>query len=161
VRRTSPLALIALGVVGAVLGFVVESLLVASGRPRFDPPLTLPFALVVIGVLIVLLAVPVRRSTRGDLDERRRRRIDPFYATRVVVLAKASALSGALLAGAGLGILSWLLTRSVVAGVGSTVMAVAAAAGAILLMVAGLVAEHLCTVPPDEHDDGSAAPAGG
>lgn len=151
-NRTRPGVLVLLGLIGAVAGFALDVALVATGRPRFDPPLTLPFALVLIGVLVVVLALPVWRSTRGPHD--RRRRVDPFYATRVVVLAKATALGGALLAGAGLGILGYLLTRSVTVAVGSTVMAVAAAVGAILLLTAGLVAEHLCTVPPDDDDSG-------
>ncbi|WBU37554.1 DUF3180 domain-containing protein [Homoserinibacter sp. YIM 151385] len=153
-KRTRPLALVSLGAIGVAVGFLLETLLVAGGRLRFEPPVTLPIALVLIGGLVVAAAVPVWRSTRGEPDERRRRRVDPFYATRVVVLAKASALGGALLTGAAVGILAWLLTRSVLAGVGSTVMAAAAAVGALLLLVAGLVAEHLCTVPPDDDEPG-------
>lgn len=178
-KRTSATALLALALIGALAGFALETTLVLTGRARFDPPYTLPFALVLMAALVIVLVLPVWRSTRdgrggrsgrggrGGRDDRRsrgprmaeagriaREPVDPFYATRVVVLAKASALTGALLAGAGVGILVWLLTRSVVAGLGSTVMAIVAAGGALVLMIAGLVAEHLCTVPPDDEDDG-------
>jgi len=171
VKRTSATALLALALIGALAGFALETTLVLTGRARFDPPFTLPFALVLMAALVIVLVLPVWRSTRdgrrGGRDDRgsrgprmaeagriAREPVDPFYATRVVVLAKASALTGALLAGAGAGILVWLLTRSVVAGLGSTVMAIVAAGGALVLMIAGLVAEHLCTVPPDDDDDG-------
>ncbi|MET0303879.1 MAG: DUF3180 domain-containing protein [Microbacteriaceae bacterium] len=173
-KRTSATALLALALIGALAGFALETTLVLTGRARFDPPFTLPFALVLMAALVIVLVLPVWRSTRdgrrggrGGRDDRgsrgprmaeagriAREPVDPFYATRVVVLAKASALTGALLAGAGAGILVWLLTRSVVAGLGSTVMAIVAAGGALVLMIAGLVAEHLCTVPPDDDDDG-------
>lgn len=181
-NRTRPTPLIALGLIGGILGFALETVLVMTGRPRFDPPLTLPFALVLISVLVVLLALPVWRSTRrpsgaasarsssssssggggGGGTPTMRPSVDPFYATRVVVLAKASAMGGALLAGAGLGILGWLLSRPVVAAGGSTTTAVVATAGAVILLVAGLVAEHLCTVPTDDdrdRGDGRAEPS--
>ena len=92
------------------------------------------------------MALPVRRVSRGVPDAR----IDPFYATRVVMLAKASSLGGALLTGAGIAVAAYLLSRSVLPGVGSVVLAFASAAGAAILLVAGLVAEHMCTIPPDD-----------
>ena len=146
--RTKPLTLLLLGALGVATLWFVETALAASGRPVVIPPLTLAVALVLIGVIIVVMAVPVRRVARGD----RTARVDPFYATRVVMLAKASALGGALLGGAGLGIVGYLLSRSVLPAVGSVTMAVAAAIGAILLLVAGLVAEHMCTIPPDDDE---------
>ncbi|MEQ1737780.1 MAG: DUF3180 family protein, partial [Rhodoglobus sp.] len=99
----------------------------------------------------------VRRVSRRVVGAR----VDPFYATRVVMLAKASALSGALLAGAGLGIAVYLLGRSV-PGVGSISLAFAGAAGAVLLLVGGLIAEHMCAIPPDDDDpfDGHPDPRG-
>ena len=98
--RTKPLHLFLLAALGAAALWFVETALAASGRPVLIPPFTLAVALVLIGVIIVLMAWPVRKVARGD----RTKRVDPFYATRVVVLAKASSLGGALLAGAGFGI---------------------------------------------------------
>ncbi len=146
--RTKPLHLIALAVLGGAALWFVETALVASGRPVLPLPFPLPFTLALIGVIIVVMAWPVRRVARGD----RTKRVDPFYATRVVMLAKASSLGGALLAGGGLGIASYLLSRSVLPAVGSVTMGIATAAGAILLLVAGLVAEHWCAIPPDDDD---------
>ena len=146
--RTKPLHLFALAVLGGAALWFVETALAASGRPVLIPPFTLAVALLLIGVIIVVMAWPVRRVARGD----RSKRVDPFYATRVVMLAKASSLGGALLAGGGLGIASYLLSRSVLPAVGSVTMGIATAAGAILLLVAGLVAEHWCAIPPDDDD---------
>jgi hypothetical protein len=149
VKRTTPVSLIVLGLVGAAAMFLLETALVAAGMPRWEPSLSLPIALVVIAALVVVLAVPVWRTTRGKTTER----VDPFYATRVVLLAKASALAGGLLAGAGIGLLAYLWFRPATIAGGSVLMALAAIGGSALLLAAGLVAEHLCTVPPDDRDD--------
>jgi hypothetical protein len=148
VTRTKPVTLLLLAALGGTTLWFVETALAASGRPVLIPPFTLAVALVLIGGIIVVMAWPVRRVARGD----RTRRVDPFYATRVVMLAKASSLSGALLAGGGLGIAGYLLSRSVLPAVGSVSMAIATAVGALLLLVGGLVAEHWCTIPPDDPD---------
>jgi hypothetical protein len=147
VKRTSPLNLVLTAAFGGFVAWFGEAALVTSGRPSFVPPVTLAVALVLIAVIIVAMAVPVNRVARGT-----RKYIDPFYATRVVVLAKASSVTGALLGGVGLGVAGFLLTRSVVPGVGSVGMAFAMSAGAIVLLAAGLVAEAMCAIPPEDDD---------
>lgn len=155
--RTRPLTLVLLAVFGATVLWFVQVALAAAGRPVILPPYTLGIALLLIGGIIVAMAWPVWRVSRRVPGAR----VDPFYATRVVILAKASSLGGALLAGGGIAIVTHLLTRSVVPGVGSIAMAVSAAVGAILLLVAGLVAEHWCTIPPDDDEHpGSPEPQG-
>lgn len=146
--RTKPLHLVLLVALGGGVTWFLETALAASGQAVLIPPFTLAVALLLIGVIIVVMALPVRRVSRGVPNAR----IDPFYATRVVMLAKASSLSGALLGGGGLGIVAYLLSRSVLPGVGSVTMAFAAAAGAISLLVAGLVAEQMCAIPPDDDE---------
>lgn len=173
--RTSPLSIVILALLGAGGGWLLEVALVATGRAVVTPPLTLGFALAAIGAILIALALPVRRAVRGrggnDAKGQGRSgslgqpqfglagpsrptggRIDPFYATRVVVLAKASSLSGALIAGAGASILVFLLSRSVIAAADSVALTVATIVGAIVLLVCGLVAEQLCTIPPDDDD---------
>lgn len=155
-KRTGPAPLLALAAAGVLAGYLFDLGLAASGRPVIVPPVTLPIALVLIGVIVIALAWPVRKAVRDD----RVARIDPFYATRVVVLAKASSLAGALLAGLGLGVTLYLLSRAVVPGVGSVLLAIAAAVGAILLMIAALIAEWMCVLPPaDDSAGGEIAPA--
>jgi hypothetical protein len=96
---------------------------------------------------VVALALPVRRASRAAV----RTPIDPFYATRVVLLAKASSFTGALLGGAAVGIVVELLARPVASG-GTLWGGVAMLVAAVVLLVAGLVAEWFCTVPPDDED---------
>jgi hypothetical protein len=148
-KRTSISTLVLLAVIGGVGGAFAETGLAAAGRPIILPPLTLAVALALIGGIVVWLAAPIRRLTRGKAKVP----IDPFYATRVLMLAKACALSGALITGLGVGITIYLLTRSVVPGVGSVGLAVSTVVGAGLLLAAGLIAEHMCTIPPGDDDD--------
>jgi hypothetical protein len=153
--RTRPTTLAIFAIFGAAAGWLLEIGLVAMGSPMFVPPLSLALSLGIIGVLVIGFALPVRRAVR----EREAARIDPFYASRVVVLAKASSLAGGLLAGAAVAVVVFLLTRSVIAGVGSILMAVAAVVGSIVLLVGGLVAEYMCSIPPDDGDKGTDNPA--
>ena len=150
-RRTSVVSLIVIGVVAAAGAWMLQLGLAASGRPVLVPPFTLPLALGAIGAIVVSLAVPIRRMTRGSMTSP----VDPFFATRIVMLAKASALSGALLSGVALGLLIHLLTRAVVPAIGSLAPSIAAIVGAAVLLACGLVAEHMCRIPPrdDEDDD--------
>jgi hypothetical protein len=145
-KHTRPATVVILAVVGLAAGFVLEVALAAAGQPVMIPPFTLPITLVAAGAIVVALAVPIRRAIRGTA----RSRIDPFRAMRVVVLAKASSLVGGLIAGFGAGVVMFLLTRPVVAEVGSIWPGVAAALSGLVLLVAGIVAERLCTLPPDE-----------
>ena len=153
-KRTSPTSLLVLFLIGAGTGWLVELMLVGSGRPSLVPPFTLGTALALIGILVVLLALPVWRVVRKVHGAK----VDPFYATRIVLLAKASSLTGSLLTGLAAAVVVFLLTRSVVAAAGSVGMAVTTLVGAALLLIGGLVAEKMCTLPPeDEERPGSVA----
>lgn len=155
-KRTSPAALALLALGGAVVAFLAELAIAASGLPIIIPPISLSFTLVAIGVIVVLLAWPIRRAVRATVTVH----IDPFRAMRVAVLAKASAFSGALFTGAGIGLLFYLLSRSVAPVTTSLWLAVAMAAGGLILLIAGLVAEYFCVLPPDDRDNDSPQPHG-
>ena len=148
-KRTNITTLVLLALIGGIGGGFLETVLASAGRPIVLPPLTLGLALLAIGIMVVVLALPIRKLTRGKATLP----IDPFYSTRVLVLAKASALSGSLVAGFGAGVLVYLLSRPVVPGIGSVVLAIATLVGAAGLLAGGLVAEHMCTIPPNDDDD--------
>jgi hypothetical protein len=109
-----------------------------------------------IAGITIALAVPIRRATRATVPTR----IDPFHATRVVVFAKASSIAGALLTGAAVGLLTELLIRSGGLNTDSLLRSLAVLGGAIAVLIAGLVGEFLCTVPPED-DDRNAPPLPG
>jgi len=148
VRRTSPLTLVAAAVLGVAAGFLVDQLLTGSGRPTFTPSIMLPVLFVLLGVANIVLALPIRRATRGLAP-----RVDPFRAVRVAMLAKASSIVGALVGGIGVGLLLFLFTRPVPPSVGSSAAVTAAIVGAVVLVVASMIAEQLCTIRKDDDDE--------
>jgi hypothetical protein len=150
-KRTRVSTLVLLVIIGGLVGGLVEVALASSGRAIIIPPLTLPIALAAIGAIVIVLAVPIRRLTKG----KSKAPIDPYYATRVVMLAKACAISGSLVVGLAVGITIYLLTRLAVPGVGSIGLAIVSFFGAAILLAAGLIAEFMCTIPPADPDDDS------
>jgi hypothetical protein len=154
--RTKVTTVAALILIGAVAGFLAQIGLAAAGAPKFTPYYTLALSLVFIAGVVILLAVPIRRATTGAV----RTRIDPFHATRVVLLAKASSIAGGLLAGGALGLLLELFVRTVGFNSDSLLKTLAALGGAIALLAAGLVGEFFCTAPPPPDDPEVERPAG-
>ncbi len=155
--RTGAWTVVILAVVGAAIGLLVEIGLTANGRATVVPPYSYAVTIVAIAVLLIGFAVPVWRSTRGarTASGLARHKVDPFYATRTVALAKAASITSAVLAGATLSLLGYLLTRPVTAS-GTLGQAIASAASSVVLLVAGLVAEAMCRIPPDDdRPDGS------
>jgi hypothetical protein len=152
-KPTSLLGVLGAGVIGAIALWAIGRLVIASGQPAIVPPLTWSVALAVLGLVIVGLAWPIRRRLSSPSSQAP---VDPFYATRVVLLAKSSALAGATFAGGAGGLLLVFLQRPVAAGI-PLWLTVAAIAGAIVLTVGGVVAERWCTLPPDSPDDESVA----
>ncbi|MDN3497111.1 DUF3180 family protein [Planococcus sp. APC 4015] len=148
-RRTGPGILIGAAVIGLAIGFVLDQLLTSSGRSTFTPAVSLPILLVLLAMLVVALAIPVRRATRS----RATAPVNPFQALRVAMLAKASSIVGAALAGFAGGLALFLLTRPVTPSVGSLGTVVATVVCGVLLIAGGLVAEYLCTIRKDDDDE--------
>lgn len=156
-KRTRPASLIGLGVAGLVFGFLLETAATGMGSSTLVPPLALPLTLLVISAFVVGFALPIRQAIKGTA----RSRIDPFQAARVAVLAKACSLAGGVLTGGSLGVLIFMLTRSVIPASGSIWATIIATAGSIALLVAGLLAERMCTLPPQDTDGGDPSEAPG
>ena len=147
--RTRPGPLVALAVIGTVVGFLLQIALAAASLPKLRVEYTFAVTIGLIALVIVILAVPVYRATHGPM----RQMIDSFYATRVLALAKASSLVGALLVGIGLGLALDLLIRSSTTTGDLVARDLSTLGSAILLLAAGLVAEFLCRVPPQDDED--------
>ena len=149
--RTKPFVLVLLAVAGAVVLFGAETVLVRLGEPQFTPPITLGVALAFIGVILPVLAWPIRQSTRVTDGAPRAATVNPFYATRVLLLAKAGALTGSILAGAGAGVLLFVTTRAVIPPT-PVVLAVVTVVGGLVLTGGSLLAERWCQIPPPAND---------
>jgi hypothetical protein len=159
VSPTRPGILTVLLTVGAVVMFGVEMVLVRMGEPVFTPPITLGVTLMLMGLVVPGLAWPIRQATHtgdGDPGEDQSRRrppaINPFYAMRVLLLAKAGSLTGALLAGAGVGVVVFFAGRMIIVW-DSLVVAAVTGLGGVILVVGSLLAERWCQIPPRDDDD--------
>jgi hypothetical protein len=149
--RYRDLAVVA-GVVG-VLAYLLVSWTYHS-LPRL--PRTAPASLLLVGLVEVQTAAITRRRLRREPGTKP---IAPLTVARLVVLAKASSLTGAALAGGWAGVLAYTAARTDEFGT-ATSDAVTAAMGvgaAVILIVGGLLLEHVCRVPRD----GPRRPAGG
>ncbi|MFD1714842.1 DUF3180 domain-containing protein [Amnibacterium flavum] len=148
-KTTTPGFPLVLAGAGAVLAYLLEVGLVAAGQASFIPPYSLALSLAAIGAIELALGWPIRQTLRGT----RLQRLDPFRAMRVVLLAKASILVGALLGGAALGALIHLVGRPVIASGNDIVQAVLSVAAAAFAIIAGIIVEQWCKIPPSDPDE--------
>jgi hypothetical protein len=146
VRRTSPFALVGIAIAGGVIGWLVQVGLAAGGAPSFQPPATLYSVLFILAFGLLLLGRPVRRLVRGKT----KRPVDPFFAMRVLVLAKASSLTGALLVGAAAAMLGYAVSRTGSVAVPAFWPDVLTGVAALVLCIAGLIVEWWCRIPPQD-----------
>jgi uncharacterized protein DUF3180 len=136
----------------AVAWFVLD-LWTRQGGRILPLPWFAAVALAAVAAVVAVLGWEVRRSVRGQ----RSAPLDPLFAARVVVLAKAAVFGGAVLAGwyaaQGLVVLSNVSglrrERLVVAGV--------TALAAVALTVAGFLAQRWCRLPEDDEPGGAPA----
>lgn len=153
---TKTTTLIAVAIVGGALMYAAELVLLRVGQPLVVPPITLAVALALLGVIIPVLAWPVRQFTRGKV---RVGYVDPFYATRVLLVSKAGSLTASALTGGGVGVLVFLLGRVVIAWP-QVVVTASTVAGGLVMLVGALVAERWCVIPPSDAEESTPAPEG-
>lgn len=145
-RRTSAVALVGIAIAGGAVGWLLQVGLASGGAPSFQPPVTLYSVLFVLAIILVLLGRPVRRLVRGKA----KRPVDPFFATRVLLLAKASGLAGALLVGTAVGLLGYAVSRTGSFSTPAFWPDVLLGLGSLALCIAGLVVEWWCHIPPQD-----------
>lgn len=93
-------------------------------------------------------------NTRSRVERRPGRDpVDPLAVARFVVLAKASALAGAILVGFYAGMLAWLAIERTRAATTDIPAAVAGLVASLTLVVAALWLERACRVPERPDDD--------
>jgi hypothetical protein len=156
VKRTGAGLLIVAAAIGVAAGFLLDQGLTAAGRATFNPTITLPILLVLLGAVVVALALPIRRATRGTIAP-----VNPFWALRIAMLAKASSIVGAAVAGFAGGLAVFLLTRPVSPSLGSLGPIIATIVCGVALIAAGLYSEHLCTIRKDDDDEQPGRPGPG
>ena len=142
------------------IAYLVVRLLVGAGLPVPVSGINLILTLPVIGIVDLLLVLPIMRYKKALADylmgvsKQRPRRPEPFYAVRVLMIAKASSLAGAWFAGWHLGVIIVQLTSHDFND--SVWRETFGAVGSVLLVVAAIIAERACRLP-DDGDDKSGA----
>jgi len=134
-----------------------------QGHSVFIAPTSLALTMPAIAILLVAMAWPLvryRRAINAAVKAKTAgantasqagnpiKRVDPFYAVRVLLLAKASALTASTILGWQLGVLIYLLSRPAQV-VESLTRTTAAAVGSAILLTVALVVEHFCRLPND------------
>lgn len=143
-RPTSLLTLLGWAVVGLLLGWAVHPVSVRLG---VVPPLVAsaqPLALLLLAAILGYVAVVTRRTVRV-----RRQLLPAHQAVNRLVLARASALVGSLVAGGYLGYgLSWVGDPSELAD-DRLVRSLLACGAGVVAVVAALLLERACRVRGD------------
>ena len=142
-------------VVGLVLGLVAAQLSAGFGYVFPASPTSLPISLLALALANYLFSFPIYRYRKrlGSYKEGiRPERPNPFYAVRVLILARASVLAGALFAGWHAGLLIWLVSFSV-APENLMQSSLFGLVGAVALTIGGLVSQWNCKTPPSSDSD--------
>jgi hypothetical protein len=140
-------------VVAALFGGLAGWLLVVTAN-AFDlippeVPWTAPIGLILLAALVGALAYSSHQRIQV-----RRERMEPSRAVAFLVLGKASALAGALVAGGYFGFALMFLTRiDAVAPRDRVIRSGIAVVAGIALCVAGLLLERACRIPGEDDDD--------
>jgi hypothetical protein len=145
VRFTRPRDL----VIGGLLGGIVLYLILQQAYGSLPPLPTLAgVTLVVIAIIDMVLGFSLRSRIRGDNPGKA---LQPLTAARAVALAKASSMLGAIMLGAWIGVLFYVVPKrsEVVAAANDTTSSVVGAICSAALIAAGLWLEH-CLRTPDE-----------
>lgn len=144
-------------VVGIAIGFGGGAVVAwLDERHRYalvSAPWIVSALMVILGIVILYLAVQVHRYTTTDPKKRAALKtfINPDRAVNTLVLAKALAVAGALLVGWYGGQVAMLLRHWDISYYRSLIIECAVACGAALFdMIAGIVGEWLCQLPPTE-----------
>ena len=150
-------ALVVAAVFGGLSGWLVVVIANAFDLIPPEVPWTAPIGLILVAALVGALAYATHQRIQV-----RRERIEPQQAVALLVLGKASALAGALVAGGYFAFALMFLTRLDAAAPRDRVIrsAVAIVAG-VALCIMGLLLERACKVPTEPDEDADAGEGDG
>jgi uncharacterized protein DUF3180 len=149
IKITPPRALAVAALFGALAGWLIVAAANSFDLVAPQVPWTAPVGLFLIAALVGVIAY----STHQRIHVRRQR-IEPQRAVAFLVLGKASALAGALVAGGYLTYALMFITRlDAVAPRDRVIKSAVAAVAGVALAVAGLLLERACRVPKSDDEE--------
>lgn len=158
-KPTKLINLVAWVVPATTAGYLLPQIVVNQGGSIPISPLNIIITLPLIGVILALMAIPIFKYRKAllarakDSSAARPLPLNPFYAVRVLLLAKAISISGAIFTGWHIGLVWLQLSSPVIPS--STIQNVLALVGSVIMMVCAVIVERVCRVI----DDGSAPEA--
>ena len=131
--------------------YVLVRLMLQNGASIPIATNTVLITLPSIAIIELAIAIPVFKY-RSELQKFatsgvRPKRLDPFYAMRVVVLAKATSIAGALFLGTAIGLVFMQLSQPVIAD--SIWRNLVALVESVVLISVALFIEKACKLPDD------------
>ncbi len=141
-------------VIAAIVG-VAMWILVSDNYGSFPSiPLLAGIVLYVVAALEVVIALVVRSRVASRQVGRARGQLHPLTAARILALAKASAILGAISVGAWSGMLIFLLGQNdVTQAEHDRAPVIVALVGGVVLVAAALWLEYCCRAPDDPTPD--------
>lgn len=144
-------------VLSLAAGFAYSYWAVGNGFSAPASGISLSISLACVSAILLFLALPIyryKRALKKILEAKagtsipRPSPVDPFYAVKVLLLAKAAAITSSLFIGWHLGVIGFLLTTPVIA---SEVIRpnLAALATAVVLLVVSYIVQGICKLPND------------
>jgi large-conductance mechanosensitive channel len=153
VKPTKVLTLLGWVIPAAIAGYLFAKYVVASGGQVPVAPLNLILTFLAIAAILAIFAAPMFRyrkelaQQRKDPAAPRPKRLNPFYAVRLVFLAKATAIAGSLFSGWQAGVIWFQISSPVTPG--SVWQNVVAFIAAIIMAVVALIIERICRITED------------
>lgn len=153
-KPISPLIIALWAIASAVIGFGYSQWAVNNGLEVPISTPTLGISISVIAIVLLVMVVPIWKYKRSLTKPSAVKLIpvNPFYAVRVLLLAKAAAITSAVFLGWHAGVLVKQFTAPVVVA-DATTLNISAAATSVLLLVVAFVVEQICKLPNDKNKD--------
>ncbi|MEY4559216.1 MAG: hypothetical protein RLZ82_231 [Actinomycetota bacterium] len=154
-KPTKIINLIGWVVPATTAGYLLPQIVVNQGGSIPISPLNIIITLPLIGIILVLMAIPIFKYRKAllerakDSSAARPLPLNPFYAVRILLLAKAISISGAIFTGWHIGVVWLQLSSPIVPS--STIQNVIALVGSVIMTVCAVIVERVCRVI----DDGS------
>src|SRR5690554_6530300 len=143
--RLSILTLLLCGIIGAGAGLLTQTYRSGVGFAPLSPPLSLPASLLVIAIVLFILAHRLKKAIASE----RKTTVNPFHAVRLLAAARAAQFTGCLFAGFGVGLIVTILNRISQLSVTVWLPMVLTTVMAVVLLIAGIIAENACRIPPE------------
>lgn len=150
-KPTRLVTLLGWAISATTAGYLLPKLIVANGGAVPVSQLNIIITLPAIAIILLLAAIPVFKYNRALKKSSgvAIKRVNPFYAVRLVLLAKAVAIAASIFAGWHIGLVWFQATSPVISP--AIWQNVAGLVGSLVMLVVGIVVEKACRIKDDSN----------